>query len=136
MQLSHMTSGWLSNKEDSFDILLPFIWNIALYWERYIYICQVYCLQKELKIKNHSLQETSEQNVILQHTLQQQQQMLQQETIRNGELEDTQTKLEKQVYIISPRLFYLYEIEIFKIMNRFLVSFLNCCLARCRGSCP
>ncbi|XP_057399682.1 coiled-coil domain-containing protein 18 isoform X4 [Balaenoptera acutorostrata] len=58
---------------------------------------KVYCLQKELKIKNHSLQETTEQNVILQHTLQQQQQMLQQETIRNGELEDIQTKLEKQV---------------------------------------
>nr|KAF6443289.1 coiled-coil domain containing 18 [Molossus molossus] len=58
---------------------------------------EVYCLQKELKIKNHNLQETSEQNVILQHTLQQQQQMLQQETIRNGELEDIQTKLEKQV---------------------------------------
>ncbi|XP_044604886.2 coiled-coil domain-containing protein 18 isoform X4 [Equus asinus] len=58
---------------------------------------EVYCLQKELKIKNHSLQETAEQNVILQHTLQQQQQMLQQETIRNGELEDIQTKLEKQV---------------------------------------
>ncbi|XP_037600082.1 coiled-coil domain-containing protein 18 isoform X1 [Cebus imitator] len=58
---------------------------------------EVYCLQKELKIKNHSLQETSEQNSILQHTLQQQQQMLQQETIRNGELEDIQTKLEKQV---------------------------------------
>uniref|UniRef100_A0AC11DC10 Coiled-coil domain containing 18 n=1 Tax=Ovis aries TaxID=9940 RepID=A0AC11DC10_SHEEP len=53
--------------------------------------------EKELKIKNHSLQETAEQNVILQHTLQQQQQMLQQETIRNGELEDIQTKLEKQV---------------------------------------
>ncbi|XP_049570038.1 coiled-coil domain-containing protein 18 isoform X2 [Orcinus orca] len=58
---------------------------------------EVYCLQKELKIKNHSLQETTEQNVILQHTLQQQQQMLQQETFRNGELEDIQTKLEKQV---------------------------------------
>uniref|UniRef100_A0A8C6RLQ0 Coiled-coil domain containing 18 n=1 Tax=Nannospalax galili TaxID=1026970 RepID=A0A8C6RLQ0_NANGA len=58
---------------------------------------EVYCLQKELKIKNHSLQETCEQNAILQHTLQQQQQMLQQETIRNGELEDIQTKLEKQV---------------------------------------
>ncbi|XP_021111016.1 coiled-coil domain-containing protein 18 isoform X3 [Heterocephalus glaber] len=58
---------------------------------------EVYCLQKELKIKSHSLQETSEQNVILQHTLQQQQQMLQQETNRNGELEDIQTKLEKQV---------------------------------------
>ncbi|XP_014442039.1 coiled-coil domain-containing protein 18 isoform X3 [Tupaia chinensis] len=58
---------------------------------------EVYCLQKELKIKSHSLQETTEQNVILQHTLQQQQQMLQQETIRNGELEDNQSKLEKQV---------------------------------------
>ncbi|KAM6217100.1 coiled-coil domain-containing protein 18 [Rhynchocyon petersi] len=58
---------------------------------------EVYCLQKELKIKNHSLQEITEQNAILQHTLQQQQQMLQQETIRNGELEDIQTKLEKQV---------------------------------------
>ncbi|XP_037017936.2 coiled-coil domain-containing protein 18 isoform X2 [Artibeus jamaicensis] len=58
---------------------------------------EVYCLQKELKMRNHSVQETSEQNVILQHTLQQQQQMLQQETIRNGELEDIQTKLEKQV---------------------------------------
>uniref|UniRef100_A0A8D0VT15 Coiled-coil domain containing 18 n=1 Tax=Sus scrofa TaxID=9823 RepID=A0A8D0VT15_PIG len=58
---------------------------------------EIYCLQKELKIKNHSLQETAEQNVVLQHSLQQQQQMLQQETIRNGELEDLQTKLEKQV---------------------------------------
>ncbi|XP_029401055.1 coiled-coil domain-containing protein 18 [Mus pahari] len=58
---------------------------------------EVYCLQKELKIKTHNLEETSEQNAILQHTLQQQQQMLQQETIRNGELEDTQSKLEKQV---------------------------------------
>ncbi|XP_073907066.1 coiled-coil domain-containing protein 18 isoform X3 [Castor canadensis] len=58
---------------------------------------EVYCLQKELKIKNHSLEETTEQNVILQHTLQQQQQMLQQETMRNGELEDIQMKLEKQV---------------------------------------
>ncbi|XP_021562978.1 coiled-coil domain-containing protein 18 isoform X2 [Carlito syrichta] len=58
---------------------------------------EVYCLQKELKMKNHNLQANSEQNVILQHTLQQQQQMLQQETIRNAELEDIQTKLEKQV---------------------------------------
>ncbi|XP_055979221.1 coiled-coil domain-containing protein 18 [Sorex fumeus] len=58
---------------------------------------EVYCLQKELKIKNHSVEETTEQNAILQHTLQQQQQMLQQETIRNGELEDIQIKLEKQV---------------------------------------
>lgn len=52
-------------------------------------------------MKSHSLEETTEQNIILQHTLQQQQQMLQQETIRNGELEDTQTKLEKQVCIVQ-----------------------------------
>ncbi|XP_044531423.1 coiled-coil domain-containing protein 18 [Gracilinanus agilis] len=58
---------------------------------------EVYCLQKELKLKTHSLQETAKQNVILQHTLQQQQQMLQDETLRNGELEDAQAKLEKQV---------------------------------------
>ncbi|XP_055467526.1 coiled-coil domain-containing protein 18 isoform X1 [Psammomys obesus] len=58
---------------------------------------EVYCLQKELKIKSHSLQETSEQNAVLQLTLQQQQHMLQQETVRNAELEDYQTKLEKQV---------------------------------------
>ncbi|CAO2638998.1 Coiled-coil domain-containing protein 18 [Lemmus lemmus] len=58
---------------------------------------EVYCLQKELKMKSHSLQETSEQNAVLQHSLQQQQQMLQQETLRNGELEDIQAKLEKQV---------------------------------------
>ncbi|XP_068926627.1 coiled-coil domain-containing protein 18 isoform X1 [Petaurus breviceps papuanus] len=58
---------------------------------------EVYCLQKELKLKIHNLQETSKQNVILQHTLQQQQQMLQDETVRNGELEDSQAKLEKQV---------------------------------------
>ncbi|XP_036624099.1 coiled-coil domain-containing protein 18 [Trichosurus vulpecula] len=58
---------------------------------------EVYCLQKELKLKTHNLQETTKQNVILQHTLQQQQQMLQDETVRNGELEDSQAKLEKQV---------------------------------------
>ncbi|XP_072500126.1 coiled-coil domain-containing protein 18 isoform X3 [Notamacropus eugenii] len=58
---------------------------------------EVYCLQKELKLRTHNLQETTKQNVILQHTLQQQQQMLQDETVRNGELEDSQAKLEKQV---------------------------------------
>ncbi|XP_043857605.1 LOW QUALITY PROTEIN: coiled-coil domain-containing protein 18 [Dromiciops gliroides] len=58
---------------------------------------EVYCLQKELKLKTHNLQETARQNVILQQTLQQQQQMLQNETVRNGELEDSQAKLEKQV---------------------------------------
>jgi hypothetical protein len=74
----------------------------------------VYCLQKELKIKNHSLEETTEQNVILQHTLQQQQQMLQQETMRNGELEDIQMKLEKQVHAWSR----LYE-EVCKSLTDF-----------------
>uniref|UniRef100_A0A8C5Y3T4 Coiled-coil domain containing 18 n=1 Tax=Microcebus murinus TaxID=30608 RepID=A0A8C5Y3T4_MICMU len=58
---------------------------------------EVYCLQKELKIKNHSLQETSEQNVILQHTLQQQQQILQQETIRNGEASKTKRKFAEKL---------------------------------------
>ncbi|KAH0618385.1 hypothetical protein JD844_017527 [Phrynosoma platyrhinos] len=57
---------------------------------------EVQRLQKEIKIKNDNLQSTTEQNLILQQTLQQQQQMLHQETIRNGELEDSQTKLQKQ----------------------------------------
>ncbi|XP_019386640.1 PREDICTED: coiled-coil domain-containing protein 18 isoform X1 [Crocodylus porosus] len=58
---------------------------------------EVQRLQKEVKLKNQSLQDTSEQNVLLQQTLHRQQQMLQEETIRNGELEDSQLKLEKQV---------------------------------------
>ncbi|OWK64480.1 Coiled-coil domain-containing protein 18 [Lonchura striata] len=52
---------------------------------------------KEIKIKGQTIQDMSEQNILLQQTLHHQQQMLQQETIRNGELEDTQIKLEKQV---------------------------------------
>ncbi|XP_040466615.1 coiled-coil domain-containing protein 18 isoform X1 [Falco naumanni] len=58
---------------------------------------EVYYLQKEIKLKDQNIQDTSEQNILLQQTLHHQQQMLQQETIRNGELEDSQTKLEKQV---------------------------------------
>ncbi|XP_042318819.1 coiled-coil domain-containing protein 18 isoform X2 [Sceloporus undulatus] len=58
---------------------------------------EVHRLQKEIKIKNDNLQSTTEQNLILQQTLQQQQQMLHQETIRNSELEDSQTKLQKQL---------------------------------------
>ncbi|XP_006265617.4 coiled-coil domain-containing protein 18 isoform X2 [Alligator mississippiensis] len=58
---------------------------------------EVQRLQKEIKLKNQNLQDTSEQNVLLQQTLHRQQQMLQEETIRNGELEDSQLKLEKQV---------------------------------------
>ncbi|XP_063263583.1 coiled-coil domain-containing protein 18 isoform X2 [Prinia subflava] len=54
-------------------------------------------LQKEIKVKGQNIQDMSEQNILLQQTLHHQQQMLQQETIRNGELEDNQTKLEKQV---------------------------------------
>ncbi|KAE8610597.1 hypothetical protein XENTR_v10012177 [Xenopus tropicalis] len=55
------------------------------------------CLQNEVKLRTLSLQETSEENVRLQQTLQQQQNMLQQGTARIGELEDHQTELEKQV---------------------------------------
>ncbi|PKU48147.1 coiled-coil domain-containing protein 18 [Limosa lapponica baueri] len=58
---------------------------------------EVHYLQKEIKLKNQNIQDTSEQNILLQQTLHHQQQMLQQETIRNGELEDNQIKLEKQV---------------------------------------
>ncbi|KAI1236674.1 coiled-coil domain-containing protein 18, partial [Lamprotornis superbus] len=53
--------------------------------------------EKEIKIKGQNIQDMSEQNILLQQTLHHQQQMLQQETIRNGELEDSQIKLEKQV---------------------------------------
>lgn len=58
---------------------------------------QLHYLQREIKIKGQTIQDTSEQNILLQQTLHHQQQMLQQETIRNGELEDSQIKLEKQV---------------------------------------
>ncbi|XP_044288514.1 coiled-coil domain-containing protein 18 isoform X2 [Varanus komodoensis] len=58
---------------------------------------EVQHLQKEIKLKNDNLQSTAEQNFLLQQTLQQQQQMLHEETIRNSELEDSQTKLQKQV---------------------------------------
>ncbi|XP_015675726.1 coiled-coil domain-containing protein 18 [Protobothrops mucrosquamatus] len=54
-------------------------------------------LQKEIKHKSDSLQSTSEQNLALQQSLQQQQQMLHQETIRNSELDDSQIKLQQQV---------------------------------------
>lgn len=58
---------------------------------------QLHYLQKEIKMKGQTIQDMSEQNILLQQTLLHQQQMLQQETIRNGELEDNQIKLEKQV---------------------------------------
>uniref|UniRef100_A0A8C0EQE4 Coiled-coil domain containing 18 n=1 Tax=Bubo bubo TaxID=30461 RepID=A0A8C0EQE4_BUBBB len=58
---------------------------------------EVHYLQKEIKLKDQNIQDTSEQNILLQQTLHHQQQMLQQETIRNEELEDNQIKLEKQV---------------------------------------
>ncbi|XP_068055915.1 coiled-coil domain-containing protein 18 isoform X3 [Anomalospiza imberbis] len=58
---------------------------------------ELHYLQKEIKIKGQTIQDMSEQNILLQQTLHHQQQMLQQETIRNGELEDNQIKLEKQV---------------------------------------
>ncbi|OCT85160.1 cytoskeletal protein Sojo isoform X2 [Xenopus laevis] len=58
---------------------------------------ELWCLQNEIKLRTQSLQETSEENVRLQQTLQQQQHMLQQGTGRIGELEDHHTELEKQV---------------------------------------
>uniref|UniRef100_A0A663DPV4 Coiled-coil domain containing 18 n=1 Tax=Aquila chrysaetos chrysaetos TaxID=223781 RepID=A0A663DPV4_AQUCH len=58
---------------------------------------EVHYLQKEIKLKDQNIQDTNEQNILLQQTLHHQQQMLQQETIRNGELEDNQIKIEKQV---------------------------------------
>ncbi|XP_054021041.1 coiled-coil domain-containing protein 18 [Dryobates pubescens] len=58
---------------------------------------EVCYLQKEIQIKDQNIQDTREQNILLQQTLHHQQQMLQQETIRNEELEDNQIKLEKQV---------------------------------------
>nr|XP_060629969.1 coiled-coil domain-containing protein 18 isoform X1 [Anolis sagrei ordinatus] len=58
---------------------------------------EVQRLQRDIKIKNDNLQSTTEQNLVLQQALQQQQQMLHQETLRNSELEDSQVKLQKQL---------------------------------------
>uniref|UniRef100_UPI00398E3E22 coiled-coil domain-containing protein 18 isoform X2 n=1 Tax=Pristiophorus japonicus TaxID=55135 RepID=UPI00398E3E22 len=58
---------------------------------------EVHRLQKELKLSAINLKEMSEQNIQLQQTLLQYQQMLQQGTVRIGELEDQQTILERQV---------------------------------------
>ncbi|XP_064004089.1 coiled-coil domain-containing protein 18 isoform X2 [Pogoniulus pusillus] len=65
---------------------------------------EVCYLQKEIQIKDQNIQHTSEQNILLQQTLQHHQQMLQQETIRNEELEDNQIKLEKQVSSLEQEL--------------------------------
>ncbi|XP_054837612.1 coiled-coil domain-containing protein 18 [Eublepharis macularius] len=65
---------------------------------------EVQRLQKELKIKNDNFQATCEQNLLLQQTLQQQQQMLHQETIRNGDLEDSQARLQKQLLKLEQEL--------------------------------
>uniref|UniRef100_A0A8C3N2F5 Uncharacterized protein n=1 Tax=Geospiza parvula TaxID=87175 RepID=A0A8C3N2F5_GEOPR len=65
---------------------------------------ELHYLQKEIKIKGQTIQDMSEQNILLQQTLHHQQQMLQQETIRNGELEDNQIKLEKQVSTLEKEL--------------------------------
>ncbi|XP_064311587.1 coiled-coil domain-containing protein 18 isoform X3 [Phalacrocorax carbo] len=65
---------------------------------------EVCYLQKEIKLKDQNIQDTSEQNILLQQTLHHHQQMLQQETIRNGELEDNQIKLEKQVSSLEQEL--------------------------------
>ncbi|XP_029474157.1 coiled-coil domain-containing protein 18 isoform X4 [Rhinatrema bivittatum] len=54
-------------------------------------------LQKELTLRTHSLQEITEENVHLELTVQQQQHMLHQGTVRIGELEESQGELEKQI---------------------------------------
>ncbi|XP_051867951.1 coiled-coil domain-containing protein 18 isoform X2 [Pristis pectinata] len=58
---------------------------------------EVHRLQKELKMSAHNLKEANEQNVQLQQTLLQYQQMLQQGTARIGDLEDHQAVLEREV---------------------------------------
>lgn len=58
---------------------------------------EVHRFQKDLKISAHNLKEANEQNVQLQQTLLQYQQMLQQETARIGDLEDHQAVLEREV---------------------------------------
>ncbi|XP_029815642.1 coiled-coil domain-containing protein 18 isoform X2 [Manacus vitellinus] len=63
---------------------------------------ELHYLQKEIKIKDQNIQDTSEQTVL--QTLLHHQQMLQQETIRNGELEDNQIKLEQQVSTLEKEL--------------------------------
>ncbi|XP_054240242.1 coiled-coil domain-containing protein 18, partial [Indicator indicator] len=65
---------------------------------------EVCYLQKEIQIRDKNIQDTSEQNILLQQTLHHQQQMLHQETIRNEELEDNQIKLEKQVSNLEQQL--------------------------------
>ncbi|XP_078416920.1 coiled-coil domain-containing protein 18 isoform X1 [Cetorhinus maximus] len=66
---------------------------------------EVHCLQKEVKISTINLKETNEQNMQLQQTLAQYQQMLQQGTARIGELEDHQALIERQVSQLEQELF-------------------------------
>lgn len=54
--------------------------------------------------------------------------MLQQETIRNGELEDIQTKLEKQVYVIGQNGFTCMKQEFLRLIIDFFISYVNCYL--------
>ncbi|XP_041064640.1 coiled-coil domain-containing protein 18 isoform X2 [Carcharodon carcharias] len=65
----------------------------------------VHCLQKEVKLSTINLKETNEQNMQLQQTLAQYQQMLQQGTARIGELEDHQALIERQVSQLEQELF-------------------------------
>ncbi|XP_060685944.1 coiled-coil domain-containing protein 18-like isoform X3 [Hemiscyllium ocellatum] len=66
---------------------------------------EVLCLQKQLKISAINLKESNEQNMQLQQTLVQYQQMLQQGTARIGELEDHQAMLERQVSQLEQELY-------------------------------
>ncbi|XP_017585387.1 coiled-coil domain-containing protein 18 isoform X2 [Corvus cornix cornix] len=65
---------------------------------------ELHYLQKEIKIKGQNIQDMNEQYILLQQTLHHYQQMLQEETIRNGDLEDNQIKLEKQVFNLEKEL--------------------------------
>ncbi|XP_048395849.2 coiled-coil domain-containing protein 18 isoform X2 [Stegostoma tigrinum] len=66
---------------------------------------EVLCLQKQLKISTVNLKESNEQNMQLQETLVQYQQMLQQGTDRIGELEDHQAMIERQVSQLEQELY-------------------------------
>ncbi|XP_072366608.1 coiled-coil domain-containing protein 18 isoform X2 [Scyliorhinus torazame] len=66
---------------------------------------EIHCLQQELKIATINMKETNEQNMHLQQTLAQYQQMLQKGTTRIGELEDHQAVIERQVSQLEQELF-------------------------------
>ncbi|XP_008943601.1 PREDICTED: coiled-coil domain-containing protein 18 [Merops nubicus] len=69
--------------------------------EKQIELCY---LQEEIKLKDQNIQDKSEQNIRLQESLHHLLEVLQQETIRNEELEDNEMKLENQVSSLAKEL--------------------------------